>query len=84
MIMWFMLKIKSGGCLVILSHILHRKSMTKILGFDETLEDLDFHLSVCGKYLLISAFIASRNPATLDATLFDSSGELDNRKRRRK
>lgn len=61
-----------------------RKIMTKRQGFDETLEDLDFHLSVCGKYLLISAFIASRNPATLDATLFDSSGELDNRKRRRK
>lgn len=61
-----------------------RKNMTKRQGFDESLEDLDFHLSVCGKYLLISAFIASRNPATLDATLFDSSGELDNRKRRRK
>lgn len=61
-----------------------RKITTKRQCFDETLEDLDFHLSVCGKYLLISAFIASRNPATLDATLFDSSGGLDNRKRRKK
>lgn len=61
-----------------------RKIMTRRQGFDEIHEDLDFHLSVCGKYLLISAFIASRNPATLDATLFDSSGGLDNRKRRKK
>ncbi|KAI0522916.1 hypothetical protein KFK09_005305 [Dendrobium nobile] len=33
------------------------------------------------EYLLLSAFIASRNPATLDASLFDSSGGLINQKR---
>lgn len=36
------------------------------------------------KYLLISAFLASRNPATLDASLFDSTGGSNSRKRRRK
>jgi origin recognition complex subunit 5 len=41
-----------------------RKIMTERQGFDETLQYLDFHLSVSGKYLLISAFIALRNPVT--------------------
>ncbi|KAG0463799.1 hypothetical protein HPP92_019868 [Vanilla planifolia] len=45
--------------------------------------ELDFHMSMSMKYLLLSAFIASRNPATLDAALFDSSGCLSNRKRKR-
>lgn len=45
--------------------------------------ELDFQLSLCSKYLLVSAFICSRNPATLDATLFDSSGG-GSKKRRRK
>lgn len=61
-----------------------RRIATKRPGFEEAFEDLDFHISVSGKYLLISAFIASRNPATLDATLFDSTGGLDSRKRGRK
>ncbi|KAK4756368.1 hypothetical protein SAY87_006495 [Trapa incisa] len=47
-------------------------------------DELDFHLSTSAKYLLISAFLASRNQATLDASLFDSSGGPDGRKRRRK
>ncbi|KAL5859682.1 hypothetical protein ACOSQ4_000978 [Xanthoceras sorbifolium] len=48
--------------------------------FDET----DFHMSTSAKYLLISAFLASKNPATLDASFFDSTGGSDNRKRKRK
>lgn len=47
-------------------------------------DEIDFHMSVAAKYLLISAFLASRNPATLDASLFDSTGGSDNRKRKRK
>lgn len=46
--------------------------------------ELDFHMSTSAKYLLISAFLASRNPATLDASLFDSTGGSDSRKRKRK
>ncbi|CAN1308924.1 Origin of replication complex subunit 5 [Linum perenne] len=46
--------------------------------------EIDFHMSTSAKYLLISAFLASRNPATLDASLFDSTGGSDNRKRKRK
>ncbi|KAK8588002.1 hypothetical protein V6N13_086959 [Hibiscus sabdariffa] len=41
-------------------------------------------MSTSAKYLLISAFLASRNPATLDASLFDSTGVSDSRKRKRK
>uniref|UniRef100_A0A1J3CR11 Origin of replication complex subunit 5 n=1 Tax=Noccaea caerulescens TaxID=107243 RepID=A0A1J3CR11_NOCCA len=47
-------------------------------------EVLDFHMSTSAKYLLIAAFLASRNPATLDASMFDSTGGMDNRKRKRK
>ncbi|XP_010433048.1 PREDICTED: origin of replication complex subunit 5-like [Camelina sativa] len=50
----------------------------------EELETLDFHMSTSAKYLLIAAFLASRNPATLDASMFDSTGGMDNRKRKRK
>nr|XP_029153813.1 origin of replication complex subunit 5 isoform X2 [Arachis hypogaea] len=50
----------------------------------EEIAKLDFHMSTSAKYLLISAFLASRNPATLDASLFDSKGGSDNRKRKRK
>ncbi|MCI58625.1 origin recognition complex subunit 5-like, partial [Trifolium medium] len=32
----------------------------------EEIGDLDFHMSTSAKYLLISAFLASRNPAILD------------------
>ncbi|XP_015582944.1 origin of replication complex subunit 5 [Ricinus communis] len=46
--------------------------------------EVDFHMSTSAKYLLISAFLASRNPATLDASLFDSTGGSDNCKRKRK
>ncbi|KAG7622301.1 Origin recognition complex subunit 5 [Arabidopsis suecica] len=50
----------------------------------EELEILDFHMSTSAKFLLLSAFLASRNPATLDASTFDSTGGMDNRKRKRK
>nr|GLL19698.1 origin of replication complex subunit 5-like isoform X1 [Ipomoea trifida]GMC63238.1 origin of replication complex subunit 5 [Ipomoea batatas] len=53
-------------------------------GFGESSNEVDFHMSDCAKYLLISAFIASRNPATLDASLFDSTGGCSSRKRKRK
>ncbi|KAK9749416.1 hypothetical protein RND81_02G124200 [Saponaria officinalis] len=58
------------------------KTISKKLGAHG--EELDFNMSISAKYLLISAFLASRNPATLDASLFDSTGGLDNRKRKRK
>lgn len=60
------------------------KSITKKLGVCETLDEIDLHMSISAKYLLICAFLASRNPATLDAALFDSTGGSDNRKRKRK
>ncbi|KAG7994464.1 hypothetical protein I3843_01G058700 [Carya illinoinensis] len=50
----------------------------------EEIDELDFHMSTSAKYLLISAFLASRNPATLDASLFDSMGGFNSRKRKRK
>lgn len=61
-----------------------RKSRANKLGGREALEEIDFHMSTSAKYLIISAFIASRNPATLDASQFDSTGGSDNRKRKRK
>ncbi|KAL5713579.1 Origin recognition complex subunit 5 [Ranunculus cassubicifolius] len=61
-----------------------KKRNMRSLGEDEAPDDLDFHMSVSAKYLLISAFLASRNPATLDGALFDSAGSGDNRKRKRK
>ncbi|KAJ4896050.1 Origin of replication complex subunit 5 [Raphanus sativus] len=39
----------------------------------EELEMLNFYMSTSAKYLLIAAFLASRNPATLDASMFDST-----------
>ena len=51
---------------------------------DGLLTELEFHMSVSAKYLLLSAFLASRNPATLDAALFDSTGGSDNHRRKRK
>lgn len=47
-------------------------------------DQLNFHMCTSAKYLLLSAFLASRNPPTLDASLFDSTGGSDNRKRKRK
>ncbi|OVA19948.1 Origin recognition complex [Macleaya cordata] len=61
-----------------------RKGNTRKLGDMESADEIDFHMPVSAKYLLISAFLASRNPATLDAALFDSTGGGDNRKRKRK
>lgn len=55
-----------------------RKSLRK-----EASNELDFHMSMSAKYLLLSAFIASRNPATLDAALFDSSGVSSNSKQKK-
>ena len=61
-----------------------RKSSANKFGGREAFEEIDFHMSTSAKYLIISAFLASRNPATLDASLFDSTGGSDNRKRKRK
>ncbi|KAJ8627670.1 hypothetical protein MRB53_020977 [Persea americana] len=61
-----------------------RKGNARKSCFGEACDELDFHMSVSAKYLLISAFLASRNPATLDAALFDSTGGSDSRKRKRK
>ncbi|KAL8495218.1 hypothetical protein ACS0TY_019394 [Phlomoides rotata] len=60
------------------------RSIGKKPGVCVTLDEIDFHMPTSAKYLLISAFLASRNPATLDASLFDSTGGSDNRKRKRK
>ncbi|CAA3006934.1 origin of replication complex subunit 5 [Olea europaea subsp. europaea] len=60
------------------------KGITKKPGFLESLHEMDFHMSTCAKFLLISAFLASRNPATLDASLFDLTGGSGNQKRKRK
>ncbi|KAL3829676.1 hypothetical protein ACJIZ3_018478 [Penstemon smallii] len=60
-----------------------RNSIAKKLGIESS-DDFDLHMSTSAKYLLISAFLASRNPATLDASLFDSTGGPDARKRKRK
>ncbi|XP_077248259.1 origin recognition complex protein 5 [Tasmannia lanceolata] len=61
-----------------------RMGNSRKFGSGEVSNELDFHMSLSAKYLLISAFLASRNPATLDAALFDSTGGSDNRKRRKK
>ncbi|XP_015959703.1 origin of replication complex subunit 5-like [Arachis duranensis] len=61
-----------------------QKGTPRKLEHCEEVAKLDFHMSTSAKYLLISAFLASRNPATLDASLFDSKGGSDNRKRKRK
>ncbi|XP_028770426.1 origin of replication complex subunit 5 isoform X2 [Neltuma alba] len=61
-----------------------RKGNPKKLERSEEIEELEFHMSTCAKYLLISAFLASRNPVTLDDSLFDPTGGLNNRKRKRK
>lgn len=61
-----------------------QKSRASRHGGCEAFDEMDFHMSISAQYLLISAFLASRNPATLDASLFDSTGGSANRKRKRK
>lgn len=61
-----------------------RKGSTRKSEVSDHFAQIDFHMSTSAKYLLISAFLASRNPATLDASLFDSTGGSDSRKRKRK
>ncbi|KAB2595716.1 origin recognition complex subunit 5 [Pyrus ussuriensis x Pyrus communis] len=51
---------------------------------DCEVEQLDFHMPTSAKYLLISAFLASRNPATLDSSLFESTGDSSSQKQKRK
>lgn len=48
-------------------------------------QDLSFEMPQCCKYLLLAAYIASRNAATLDASLFDTGDGArgSNRKRRK-
>ncbi|CAN4125651.1 unnamed protein product [Withania somnifera] len=60
------------------------KGIAKKNGVCESSDEIDFHMSACAKYLLLCAFLASRNPATLDASLFDSTGGSSNQKRKRK
>ncbi|KAJ7538210.1 hypothetical protein O6H91_11G038400 [Diphasiastrum complanatum] len=50
----------------------------------DSTSNLDFHLSLCSKYLLLAAHICSTNPATLDASIFDAGGAAEKQKRRRK
>ncbi|KAL6968510.1 Origin recognition complex subunit 5 [Sarracenia purpurea var. burkii] len=57
------------------------KSNTLRLGSSQTIEEMDFHMSISAKYLLISAFLASKNPATLDASMFDSIGGFHSKQR---
>ncbi|GAB4861727.1 Origin recognition complex subunit 5 [Ancistrocladus abbreviatus] len=47
-------------------------------------EGVESHMSTFGTYLLLSAFLASRNAAMLDASLFYSTGSLHDHKRRRR
>lgn len=61
-----------------------RKGSARRFGDSPLFDELEFHMSTSAKYLLISAFLASRNPATLDASMFDSTGGSNNRKRKRK
>ncbi|KAL4360652.1 hypothetical protein GQ457_04G031370 [Hibiscus cannabinus] len=61
-----------------------KTNSSRMSGYLEDSDKIDFHMSTSAKYLLISAFLASRNPATLDASLFDSTGISDSRKRKRK
>ncbi|XP_021748523.1 origin of replication complex subunit 5-like [Chenopodium quinoa] len=64
------------------TNVVKGKAGAKKLGAQD--EELDFHMSVSAKYLLISAFLASRNPATLDASFFDSTGGQSNGRKKRK
>lgn len=61
-----------------------QKGSRRKSGGCEEISELYFHMPASAKYLLISAFLASRNPATLDASLFDPMGGFDSRKRKRK
>lgn len=61
-----------------------KKLRARRIGGKVASSELEFHMSVSAKYLLLSAFLASRNPATLDAALFDSTGGSNNRRRKRK
>ncbi|XP_057497414.1 origin of replication complex subunit 5-like [Actinidia eriantha] len=61
----------------------NRQGCTQRLRGCPAIDEIDLHMSTSAKYLLISAFLASRNPATLDASLFDSTGGSDNRKRKK-
>ena len=60
------------------------KVSTKKPGVLDVGNQLDFHMSTSDNYLLIFAFLASRNPTTLDASLVDSIGGSDTQKRKRK
>ncbi|CAH1447928.1 unnamed protein product [Lactuca virosa] len=53
-------------------------------GASDSIDEIEFHMSTSAKYLVISAFLASRNPATLDASFFDSTGGPANQKKKRK
>lgn len=57
----------------------------KILGAGQETQEMSFELPLCSKYLLLAAYIASRNAATLDASLFDTgAGACSGGRRKRK
>ncbi|CAG7865795.1 unnamed protein product [Brassica rapa] len=68
---------------MILQFLFSLYSVLKLPQLGLILEVLDFHMSTSAKYLLIAGFLEARNPATLDASMFDSTGGIDNRKRKR-
>ncbi|GKE34120.1 origin of replication complex subunit 5, partial [Tanacetum coccineum] len=51
-------------CLAVFS--LRLLPLSKKFGTSDSIDDLDFHMSTSAKYLLVSAFLASRNPDTLE------------------
>ncbi|KAF3779025.1 Origin of replication complex subunit 5 [Nymphaea thermarum] len=71
------------GCKTSQRRVKQKGTLRRHAGRDDG-DGLDFHMSMSAKFLLISAFLASRNPATLDAALFDPAGGCDTRKRKRK
>jgi hypothetical protein len=57
----------------------------RILSSETESQYLTFEMPQCSKYLLMAAYIASRNAATLDASLFDAGdGTRDSSRKRRK
>lgn len=57
----------------------------RTLSSGKDVQDMAFEMPQCSKYLLLAAYIASRNAATLDAALFDAGdGARGSSRKRRK
>ena len=57
----------------------------RILTSEVDSQHLSFEVPLCSTYLLLAAYIASRNAATLDASLFDAGdGARGSSRKRRK